>query len=438
MPTVTTERWLAVRQGRTVLENPQDARRRQKKRRSGAQHGGRKPSNKKRKTGSGNTEIVEHQNVALFAEAQAQLEEEMAAAGCLSDLPLSFGSAKHSSGKKRKRSYDEARKQSIIADAAPMVKTHVKYDSDGEIQESTTNAIEAVGPVDTSETIAQSEEPIATEDTEDADETIETQQAPSEGCDSTAVVVAADPPEEAADPAIWKFWKQRRLLFYQYDEGIQLDRESWYSVTPQALAEHLADRCACDVIVDPFSGCGGNIIQFARTCRKVIAIEIDPAKIRMAQHNAAIYGVADRIEWILGDATQILPTLQADVVFLSPPWGGVNYNRTHFRLEEMKIGDVSGIDLFKMARNLTPNIVYYLPKTTPASELEALLPFAGDSRLECEHLYLNGQLKVVNGYFGELASEDSSTHDAQGIENLETAATTTVSENNTEPHSSDV
>ncbi|KAJ0394630.1 hypothetical protein P43SY_006467 [Pythium insidiosum] len=366
MPTVTTERWLAVRQGRTVLENPQDARRRQKKRRSGAQHGGRKPSNKKRKTGSGNTEIVEHQNVALFAEAQAQLEEEMAAAG------------------------------------------------------------------------SQSEQQIATEDTEDADETIENQQAPSEGCDSTAVVVAADPPEEAADPAIWKFWKQRRLLFYQYDEGIQLDRESWYSVTPQALAEHLADRCACDVIVDPFSGCGGNIIQFARTCRKVIAIEIDPAKIRMAQHNAAIYGVADRIEWILGDATQILPKLQADVVFLSPPWGGVNYNRTHFRLEEMKIGDVSGIDLFKMARNLTPNIVYYLPKTTPASELEALLPFAGDSRLECEHLYLNGQLKVVNGYFGEMACEDSSTHDAQGIENLETAATTTVSENNTEPHSSDV
>ncbi|GLD92687.1 hypothetical protein PINS_up001266 [Pythium insidiosum] len=125
----------------------------------------------------------------------------------------------------------------------------------------------------------------------------------------------------------------------------------------------------------------------------------------MAQHNAAIYGVADRIEWILGDATQVLPTLQADVVFLSPPWGGVNYNRTHFRLEDMKIGDVSGIDLFKMAQKITSNIVYYLPKTTPISELEALLPLAGDSRLEREHLYLNGQLKVVNGYFGNLVRD---------------------------------
>ncbi len=39
-----------------------------------------------------------------------------------------------------------------------------------------------------------------------------------------------------------KFWAQRRRLFSRFDEGVQLDKESWYSVTPEAVAEHIASR----------------------------------------------------------------------------------------------------------------------------------------------------------------------------------------------------
>jgi len=42
----------------------------------------------------------------------------------------------------------------------------------------------------------------------------------------------------------------------------------------------------------------------------VIAIDIDPVKIACAIHNAAIYGVADRIEFIVGDYFQIMPHLK--------------------------------------------------------------------------------------------------------------------------------
>jgi hypothetical protein len=51
----------------------------------------------------------------------------------------------------------------------------------------------------------------------------------------------------------------------------------------------------------------------------VIAIDIDPSKIELARHNASVYGVADRIEFIVGDFIQLAPSLKADVVFLSPP-----------------------------------------------------------------------------------------------------------------------
>ena len=46
------------------------------------------------------------------------------------------------------------------------------------------------------------------------------------------------PPDAVPD----KYWAQRRRLFSRYDEGILLDRESWYSVTPEAIAAHTARR----------------------------------------------------------------------------------------------------------------------------------------------------------------------------------------------------
>lgn len=44
--------------------------------------------------------------------------------------------------------------------------------------------------------------------------------------------------------------------------------ESWFSVTPEKVAAHAAERCRCDLIVDGFCGVGGNAIQFAMTCVK--------------------------------------------------------------------------------------------------------------------------------------------------------------------------
>ena len=59
-------------------------------------------------------------------------------------------------------------------------------------------------------------------------------------------------------------------------------------------------------------------------------------KIALAKHNATVYGVEDRIEFIIGDYLQVAPRLKADVVFLSPPWGGPEYlNADIFDLETM-------------------------------------------------------------------------------------------------------
>lgn len=107
--------------------------------------------------------------------------------------------------------------------------------------------------------------------------------------------------------------------------GTRLDDAGRRFLTPERLALDLARRARrtgpADVVIDACAGCGGNAIGFARAGAEVIAIEPDASRLAMARHNASIYGVRDRIEFVQGDARAVLPGQAADLVFLDPPWG---------------------------------------------------------------------------------------------------------------------
>ena len=204
------------------------------------------------------------------------------------------------------------------------------------------------------------------------------------------------------DPEIAKYWAQRYRLFSRFDNGIKMDKEGWFSVTPERIAKHIAERCRCDLIVDAFCGVGGNAIQFAFTCERVIAIDIDPVKVALAHHNATVYGVADRIEFICGDYTRLIPRLNADVVFLSPPWGGPNYTSAEvFDIRTMITLD--GFRLFEATKSITENIAYFMPRN---ADIEQLLSLAAPSgKVEIEQNFLNKKLKTITAYYGELVEE---------------------------------
>lgn len=89
--------------------------------------------------------------------------------------------------------------------------------------------------------------------------------------------------------------------------------------------------------------------------------------------NAAIYGVENRIEFILGDAMKVLPTLKADAVFLSPPWGGPEYQNIEvFDLHSMIPPPLSALDMFRAARAVTPNVVFFLPRNIDTAQIAGL------------------------------------------------------------------
>jgi trimethylguanosine synthase len=101
----------------------------------------------------------------------------------------------------------------------------------------------------------------------------------------------------------------------------QLDDEARFSLTPEALALELGERARGLRVIDACAGAGGNAIGFARAGCEVLAIELDRQRLAMAEHNARLYGVADRIEFVCDDACAIVPERQADLLFIDPPWG---------------------------------------------------------------------------------------------------------------------
>ncbi|XP_017141943.1 trimethylguanosine synthase [Drosophila miranda] len=199
---------------------------------------------------------------------------------------------------------------------------------------------------------------------------------------------------------MFKYWLKRFSLFSRFDMGIRLDRESWFSVTPEKIAKQTARRVACDVILDAFCGCGGNAIQFALTCGRVIAVDIDAEKLAMAKHNAAIYGVADKIEFIHADFLQFAAStrLRPDVVFFSPPWGGPSYQKlATFDIEESML-PVGASHLMQLGRRLADNVSFFLPRNASMSQVIALS--GAGQQCEVEHNYLDTRLVALTAYFG--------------------------------------
>ncbi|XP_041045870.1 trimethylguanosine synthase isoform X6 [Carcharodon carcharias] len=163
------------------------------------------------------------------------------------------------------------------------------------------------------------------------------------------------PPDIVAVPELTKYWVQRYRLFSRFDEGVKLDQ--------------------------------------------VIAVDIDPVKIDLAQNNARVYGVSEQIEFILGDFMLLASDLKADAVFLSPPWGGPDYvNAKIFDLKTMM--SLDGSEIFALSQKITPNIIYFLPRNADIEQVASLAGAGG--RVEIEQNFLNNKLKTITAYFGDL------------------------------------
>lgn len=144
--------------------------------------------------------------------------------------------------------------------------------------------------------------------------------------------------------------------------SVQLDEEGRFSLTPEKLALELGNRAQGLRVIDACAGVGGNAIGFARAGCSVVAIEIDQERLAMAEHNARVYKVADRIQFICANACDVLSEHEADLLFIDPPWGG-DYNK-----ERVVLGDLAPAEeLLSLAKNVAKKWLKVPPSFDPAT-----------------------------------------------------------------------
>lgn len=162
--------------------------------------------------------------------------------------------------------------------------------------------------------------------------------------------------------------------------------------TPQIVAQYRAKRLSCDVLIELCSGVGLQAIEFAKTCKKVIGIEIDPRKVEYARINA-ILAKANNVEFICADvlgekAVHIVKDAHPSVIFCDPQRSPSEEKRS---IDTIVPSLKRLVEIYK---NITPEIVIELPPQMDDSEITL--------QGEKEYLSVHGKLNRLNLYMGKL------------------------------------
>ncbi|KAI0154755.1 RNA cap guanine-N2 methyltransferase-domain-containing protein [Xylariaceae sp. FL1272] len=236
-----------------------------------------------------------------------------------------------------------------------------------------------------------------------------------------------------------KYWQQRYTIFPYYDDGIYMTEDAWYGVTPEPVAIRIAQDLhtliSSDkrIIIDAFAGVGANSISLAMQTEedgvtprwdKVIAIELDAATLACAQNNAALYGVAEHITWVLGDSFKFLElltkdpqqleeTLQVDTaktsIFASPPWGGPGYRTDEiFCLSTMEPYNLTKLhEAYKLMDH-----ALYLPRTSDLRQIATLVP--DGVKIDVVQYCVEGASKAMVAYMPAAVEKDVEEDGGEG------------------------
>lgn len=162
-------------------------------------------------------------------------------------------------------------------------------------------------------------------------------------------------------------------------------RESLEQASSETVSTYRAERFQKDSrILDLGCGIGGDTIGLAGRCL-VTAVDRDPVRLEMARRNVEVYGLADRVEFVCADVTQV--PLEADAAFLDPS------RRTDGR-RVVKLLQVSPpLEFIRRLIISIPNSAVKLSPATDYAELEAL---GG----EIEFISQSGECKEALVWFG--------------------------------------
>lgn len=94
-----------------------------------------------------------------------------------------------------------------------------------------------------------------------------------------------------------------------------------------------------------------------------------------------------------------------DLVFLAPPWGGLDYvNQKKYYLKDNILPDIS--EMIRKAFKISEKVIFSLPRNIIINELIGLLVDSLDgvivdrASIEIENMYLNNKFIMTHVFFG--------------------------------------
>lgn len=107
-------------------------------------------------------------------------------------------------------------------------------------------------------------------------------------------------------------------------------------------------------ITDGTAGVGGDAITFSKYFKTVNAVEYDIDTKLLLENNCKEFN-CNNINVFYRDYTKIMTELEQDVIYIDPPWGGINYRDNHkvnLKISDKTLKDI--IIILKKIKNINP------------------------------------------------------------------------------------
>lgn len=148
---------------------------------------------------------------------------------------------------------------------------------------------------------------------------------------------------------------------------LKIDYESLYSITlPQTsneivqliidnLSKEKIDYKLC-TIIDATAGVGGDTISFSIHFKKVYSIEINSIRYSFLLNNLNIYNIKN-VTTFNDSYLNLINDLNADVIFIDPPWGGRSYKHVENLKLYLDNKPIEKICLDILFKNIPPKLI---------------------------------------------------------------------------------
>jgi SAM-dependent methyltransferase len=187
--------------------------------------------------------------------------------------------------------------------------------------------------------------------------------------------------------------RQKALRKFDHADRLFFTDEALQQATGPACAAYRAQAFrshAC--VADLGCGIGGDTLALARVVPRVIAVESDLVRARLAEANVTAMGLADHVDVVCGDWTRM--SLDVDAAFIDPA-RRTEQGRRVFRLSEMTPSITAVLELV----DRVPNVAV---KVAPGVDHAEVPPHAG-----VVFISERGSMKEAMLCFGVLRPEAS-------------------------------